>query len=182
MIPPNFYQCEMLGKFTSPSINLKLIGFKVPRSGVLTKISVTAENFRNSFMIPILKISVFVIQHEETDFSCCCFITPIAFVRNPSQPWQKVSDAVKTPGTCEEGSCNFFKSLGNSFWGQLNNTKLFCLEGESNLMLKSMVDLGWFCPQNRWWLKSCTSWAWQFIPLFTRFYTSQLVQDFSHKP
>eukprot|EP00434_Breviolum_minutum_P013890 symbB.v1.2.012249.t1/scaffold842.1/size158541/4 len=28
---------------------------------------------------------------------------------NPSQPWQKVSDAVKTPGTCEEGSCNFFK-------------------------------------------------------------------------
>lgn len=28
---------------------------------------------------------------------------------NPSQPWQKVSEAVKTPGTCEEGSCNFFK-------------------------------------------------------------------------
>ena len=27
----------------------------------------------------------------------------------------------------------------------------------------------------RWWKKSCISWGWQFIPLFARFYTSQVV-------
>ena len=26
-----------------------------------------------------------------------------------------------------------------------------------------------------WWMKSCTSWSWQFFLLFTRFYTSQVV-------
>ena len=33
----------------------------------------------------------------------------------------------------------------------------------------------WYC----WWKKSCTSWVWQFIPLFTWLFTSQVVQDFS---
>ena len=38
--------------------------------------------------------------------------------------------------------------------------------------------LGW---QYCWWLKSCTSWGWLFIPLFIGVHTSQVVQDFSHQ-
>ena len=33
-----------------------------------------------------------------------------------------------------------------------------------------------------WWKKSCTSWSWKFIPLFTGFYTSHVVVwDFFHQ-
>ncbi|CAK9076056.1 Sialate O-acetylesterase (H-Lse) (Sialic acid-specific 9-O-acetylesterase) [Durusdinium trenchii] len=28
---------------------------------------------------------------------------------NPTQPWQKVSDAIQSPGSCEKGDCAFFK-------------------------------------------------------------------------
>ena len=36
----------------------------------------------------------------------------------------------------------------------------------------------WYC----WWKKSCTSWGWQLLPLFTGFYTSQVVVwDFFHQ-
>ena len=34
---------------------------------------------------------------------------------------------------------------------------------------------GWKTETNCWWTKSCTSWGWSFIPLFSRFYTSQVV-------
>ncbi len=33
-----------------------------------------------------------------------------------------------------------------------------------------------------WWKKSCTSWSVVLFPLFTRFYTFQVVQDFFHQP
>ena len=48
-----------------------------------------------------------------------------------------------------------------------------------NLMEREMLKWESFC----WWLKSCTNWyvVYQFIPLFTGFDTSLVVQDFSHQ-
>ena len=46
-------------------------------------------------------------------------------------------------------------------------------------MEREMLKWESFC----WWLKSCTNWyvVYQFIPLFIGFYTSLVVQDFSHQ-
>ena len=50
--------------------------------------------------------------------------------------------------------------------------------------MRSQLNVGKYTRHHArycWWKKSCTSWGWQFLPLYTRFYTSQVVQDFFHQ-
>ena len=70
---PNFYQCEMLGKFTSPSINLKLIGLEGFQGVVETK-KIPVVNASEILLLPEISLNFVLVDALEFEMNFFVFI------------------------------------------------------------------------------------------------------------